>query len=72
MRERSACMSVRWKDMAEKEEQNERREIRAFLQLLPTESDGMEVPPIYLTAFQYCSIALSKAKSCTFLKGLLK
>lgn len=43
-----------------------------FLQLTTTESDDMEVPTIYLTAFQYSSIALLKPKSCAFLKGLLK
>lgn len=58
--------------MAEKEEQNERKEIQVFLQLLTIESDDMEVPPIYLTAFQYSSIVLFKTESCAFLKGLLK
>lgn len=63
---------VRWKDMAGKEEEMERTEIQAFLQLLTTGSDNMEVPPICLTAFQWSSTALFKTKSSTFLKSLMK
>lgn len=63
---------VRWKDMAGKEEEMERTEIEEFLQLLTTESDNMEVPPICLIVFQWSSTALFKTKSSAFLKGLIK
>lgn len=58
--------------MAEEEEEWERTETKAFLQLLTTESDNMEVPPICLTAFQWSSTALFKRKSSALLRGLLK
>lgn len=52
MRERkSAYMSVCKMERHGRERRE--REERAFLQRLTTESDDMEVPPIYLTAFQY-------------------
>lgn len=63
---------VRWKDMAGKEEEMERTETQAFLQLLTTESANVEEPPICLTAFHWSATGLFKTKSSAFLKGLLK